>query len=57
VNLLETEPKGVKEIPLKKWRELGPIDLVSIIMQTTDDNPVDFKADFGKNDRNYSFDI
>jgi len=57
VTLLENEPKGVKEIPLAKWRELGPLDLASIIMQASEDNPVSFEHSFGKNDRNYSFDI
>ena len=47
VKLLESEPKGVSEQPLSKWRELGPIDLVSIIMQASDDNPVDFETSFG----------
>ena len=57
VEYLQSEPKNVKPEPLDKWKELGPIDLLSIIMQASDDNPVNFKNKFGKSEKNFSFDI
>ena len=51
-----SEP-SLRPEPLKKWKELGPLDLPALVMQTHIDNPIKFTNPMGKNESNFSFDI
>jgi hypothetical protein len=56
VNLLKQEPKGLKEMPTMRWREIGPISLSDVIK--FNNKEIDYENnEIGKSSKSFNFDI
>ena len=56
MNLLTSEPKDAKPVPLGRWKDLGPLDLSELIMKNNKD--IDYQNnDLGIPSKSFDFDI
>jgi len=45
------EPQKLKSEPLDRWKELGPISRIDIMMHAADENPIIYESPFGLSEK------